>query len=160
MEITNTRWLTEKIFTTLKNRYDQLSWFLYPPVQNLKDIPLLVVVFSLSSFDITRNYSDGRQSADIIFSIHLIFKDSQMAHLNIRDAAFAISTFLHRNNLNHDQIGEIEILSNEPDYFQPEVDGYLSWKIEFLVPFVCGESAYGFNAVSPEIKINSEVNHD
>ncbi|MCF6777390.1 hypothetical protein L3V83_12535 [Thiotrichales bacterium 19X7-9] len=160
MEIKNTRSLTELIFTKLKERYDQLSWSLYPPIQNLEALSPRVSNLNLSSFEITRKYSDGRLSAEIHFTLNLLFKDVDLAEFNIRDAAFSISAFLHRNNFNHDQIGETEIISNEPDYLQPDIDGYLSWKIEFLVPFACGESVYEANGEAPDVEIDSSINHD
>ncbi|MCF6777737.1 hypothetical protein L3V83_14295 [Thiotrichales bacterium 19X7-9] len=151
--LNNTRGLTDFILSKLKGKLPQINWQLYPNIQDLKELQLPIGNLALQQFDFTPRVTTDLKTVDCTFSIRLLFNDTSLAQLNIRDAALAVASYLHRNYLN-EQIELIEVISSNQDYFTPEVNGFVAWEISFIVRFYCGDSIYQLNGISPDVELN------
>ncbi|WP_116963090.1 hypothetical protein [Fastidiosibacter lacustris] len=155
--IRNTRALSEHILNTLQTHEPRIDWQLYPDVQTLNGVKLPLAHLELQSFDLTPKITTDLNTVECTFALRLLFNDTSLGQLNIRDAALALSTFIDGNYFKSEQLEAAQVIANQQDFFAPEVDGYISWEILFLIRFYYGDSVYEENGASPDVEVNSNL---
>ena len=157
-KLKNTRALSEHILSALQAHESRINWQLYPEVQTLSGIKLPLAHLELQSFDLAPKVTTDVNTVECTFALRLLFNDTPLGQLNIRDAALAISTFIDGNYFKSEQLEAAQVIANQQDFFAPEVNGYISWEILFLIRFYYGESVYEEDGVSPEVEIDVNNN--
>lgn len=157
-KIQNTRALSEYILDALKAHESRINWQLYPEVQTLSGVKLPIAHLELQSFDLSPKITTDLNTVTCTFALRLLFNDTPLGQLNIRDAALAMSTFIDGNYFNSAQLEAAGVISNQQDFFAPEVDGFISWEILFSIPFYYGDSVYEENGTSPEVEMDINNN--
>ncbi|WP_100551084.1 hypothetical protein [Caedibacter taeniospiralis] len=157
-KLQNTRALSEHILSALQAREPRINWQLYPDVQTLRGTKLPLAHLELQSFDLAPKITTDINTVECTFALRLLFNDTPLGQMNIRDAALAISTFIDGNYFKSEQLEAAQVIANQQDFFAPEIDGYISWEILFLIRFYYGDSVYEENGVSPEVEIDVNNN--
>jgi hypothetical protein len=154
----NTRQLTEFITAKLKEKFKQLEWHIYPQIDDISTLKLPSCNIELQSFEIADKLTTDKKTVECTFTARLLFNSTPESQLNIRDAALAISSFLHRNYIGTEQIQDIYVMSNQQDYMSPDVSEVTAWEVLFMLKFHHGDSVYEENGISPNFVIDSVEN--
>lgn len=150
---------TKLVYNSLKNNFNQIGWTIYPNLEKLNKAILPIAYVELANINHIEESSDLNK-IELPFNLKLLYPETIDDNLLMRDMALKIGCFINKNNwFDNPQIHDASVVSSQPDFFTPELEGYIAWEINFNVTCLIGETTYEPNGISQDFDITVNEDH-
>ena len=96
-----------------------------------------------------RDAGTGQWPANLRFEARIIMPRGPTARLNVRLAALSLASWLNLRRIPGHPTDEFQVIACEPDEFEPQLDRFVVWRIEWVVLAFIGESAWKNDGTIP-----------